>query len=42
MNYGLQTLMGLQTYELWAENINGSTNFYELLALKINGLQGYE
>ena len=37
MNYGLQMLMGLQTYELSAENINLSANFYELWAPNING-----
>ena len=29
--------MGPLTYKLWAENINGSTNFYELWAANING-----
>ena len=30
MNYGLQMVLGSQTYKFWAENINGSTNFTEL------------
>ena len=32
MNDGLQILMGLQTSELWAANIIGFTNCYELWA----------
>ena len=32
---GLQMLMGPQTYELWAENMNGSTNQYDLWAAYI-------
>ena len=36
MNYGLQMLLGLQTYLLWwAANINGSANFYGLWAENI-------
>ena len=37
MNYGLKLLMGLQAYEFWAANINGSTNFYALWAANIDG-----
>ena len=37
MNYGLQMVLGSQTYEFGAENINGPTNFYELWAANING-----
>ena len=38
MNNGLQILMGWQTYELWAANINGSASFQDSWAANIYGL----